>query len=372
MLFDLGLDDRRVKSPNRHDRHVAGPIPAAVEIDQALDRSVFDDLGQTDRRALGVERVAEYEREQIVLQARTESLAEPPFLQDHAALKVHFLGVEGDCVGPVAQDLECGLDDFGIVGRDLDPVEGAVKTGLGVDVGPERAADRFKVLNDLLPGETLGAIEGHVLDEVRQSALVVFFQQRAGLDHQRDLGAVAGLGVLPDVVAQAVGQGSANDFGVKRQRRTGFGFWVRFGFGSRGRRGLGLGFGRFFVGCRIDGFGRLRGGRRRGSGRRRRGSGGRWFFGLTQIAGDQPGQDEGEQQPRQDTPHTSTGPLEFKIAVCSYWLLRNLGRSDHRLAATAVDPPISNRSGPCRPFPRPVRLACCARRSVAAVRCRWC
>ena len=39
-------------------------------------------------------------------------------------------------------------------------------------------------------GKVLGAVERHVLDEVRQPALVVVFENRAGVDDQPQLGAL--------------------------------------------------------------------------------------------------------------------------------------------------------------------------------------
>ena len=51
--------------------------------------------------------------------------------------------------------------------------------------------------------EVLGAVEGHVLGEVREALLVVFFQDRAGLDDEAELGALLGLLVGAHVVAAA-------------------------------------------------------------------------------------------------------------------------------------------------------------------------
>ena len=39
-------------------------------------------------------------------------------------------------------------------------------------------------------GKWLGAVEGHVLDEMGQALLVIVFQNRAGLDHQPQLRAL--------------------------------------------------------------------------------------------------------------------------------------------------------------------------------------
>ena len=54
--------------------------------------------------------------------------------------------------------------------------------------------------------KALRAVERHVLDEVREPALVVFFHQRAGVDDEPELGAALGFLVGPHVVADAVRQ----------------------------------------------------------------------------------------------------------------------------------------------------------------------
>ena len=113
--------------------------------------------------AAGVERGAEEEVEPVLLEARVESLVEAPLLQHHATLKLDFYRVERYRVGPVAKNLEGGLGDFGIVGRNFQKVQGVVEAGLGVKVGAEGAADGLEVFDDLLLGEALGAVEGHVL-----------------------------------------------------------------------------------------------------------------------------------------------------------------------------------------------------------------
>ena len=57
---------------------------------------------------------------------------------------------------------------------------------------------------DVLLREVQRAVEAHVLDEMRQPALVVVFEHRAGVDDEPQFGAALRLRVRADVVAQAV------------------------------------------------------------------------------------------------------------------------------------------------------------------------
>ena len=185
MLPDLRLDQLGIEVAHCDDRHQVGPVPALVVVPETLHRGRFDHLGQAYRVAVGVARGAEQLREQVVPEARGEPLAQPPLLQDDVAFQLHLVRVEADRVGPVAEDLERGLENLGIVGRNLQEVQGVVEPCPGIQVRAEGAADRLEVVNDLLLCEALGAVERHVLYEVRQPALVLFFEDGACPQHQR-------------------------------------------------------------------------------------------------------------------------------------------------------------------------------------------
>ncbi len=65
-------------------------------------------------------------------------------------------------------------------------------------------------------GKCSRAFELHVLDEMRQSLLVVVFQHRTGLDDEPQFGAAAGFAVGAHVIAQAVGQRADDDLRIDR------------------------------------------------------------------------------------------------------------------------------------------------------------
>ena len=60
------------------------------------------------------------------------------------------------------------------------------------------------------------AVEGQVLDDVGQAALVLVLEDRAGVDDQAQLGPVLRLPVLADPVAEAVRELADRDPGVDR------------------------------------------------------------------------------------------------------------------------------------------------------------
>ena len=81
--------------------------------------------------------------------------------------------------------VECGQDvgddvegERGVLLQHLRVVGGLLARGVGVDV----AADRLDLLGDLRGGAAFGALEGHVLEEMRDAVLGLRLVARAGGD----------------------------------------------------------------------------------------------------------------------------------------------------------------------------------------------
>ena len=184
VLLHLRFDDRGIEVADGDDGHEIGSVPALVEGVELGDGRVLDDVDQANGTALGIAGVAEQSQVDAIAPAGVEALAEAPLLQHHASLQLDLLRIETDGVGPVAEDLEGRLEDLRITGGDLEEVDGRVVRGIRVQVGPEAAADRLEVFDDLVLGEALGAVEGHVLDEVGEAALLLLLQDGTGLDHE--------------------------------------------------------------------------------------------------------------------------------------------------------------------------------------------
>ena len=119
------------------------------------------------------------------------------------------------------------LEDLRLVGRHLQHVDRLVEARVRVQARPEPHADRLHERHDLLLREVLRAVERHVLDEVRQARLVVVFEDRAGVDDEPELGALLRLLVGPDVVLEAVLEGSDRDLRIGRDGRAERQRWAR-------------------------------------------------------------------------------------------------------------------------------------------------
>jgi hypothetical protein len=145
-------------------------------------------------------------------------------------------------VRPVLEHQQRPVDDGRILGRNLQLEDGLVKAGVGVDVRAEAHADRLHEPDDPLIREVGGAVERHVLDEVGEPALVVVLEDRAGADHEPELGAVAWRPVGAHVITKAIRQRADRDPRVGRYR-------------LRERRGGGAGRDRELPGCAEPGRG---------------------------------------------------------------------------------------------------------------------
>ena len=77
----------------------------------------------------------------------------------------------------------------GLLVGNLQLVDGLVEARVRVHVRAEPHAERLHEVGDVLLREVPGAVEGHVLDEVGEPALVVVFEDRARLDDEPKFGA---------------------------------------------------------------------------------------------------------------------------------------------------------------------------------------
>ena len=201
VLLDLGFDQLGIEVAHGDNSHQIGPVPALVEILQALGGGVLDNFREADGAPFGVLRVAKNYLEQVVSEAGVEALSQTPFLQDNAPFQLHLIGFEGYGVGPVAENLKGLFGNLGVVGWNFQQEDGGIEGCISVYVGAEFTAYGLQVFDDLLLGESFGAIEGHVFNEVGQTALVLLLVDGAGSYDEGELDPVARFLVVPDVVA---------------------------------------------------------------------------------------------------------------------------------------------------------------------------
>ena len=222
-LRKIGLDQRlgvgRLKVTDHHHGHQVGAIPVFVKALHGLELETLECLLGANRQALGVLGTAEYLGEQDLVHAVLGALAQAQFFQHDAALSVDIGVRQTDAASPIGQHEKALFHGLALVGRQRQDVDGLVEAGVGIQIGAKLQSNRLQVRDQLVLLEVRRAIEGHVLDKVRQAALVIVFQHRARLDHQAQLQTLLGARVFLYVVGQAVGQLTHLDLRPKR-------YWV--------------------------------------------------------------------------------------------------------------------------------------------------
>jgi hypothetical protein len=163
--------------------------------------------------------------------------ARAPFLDHDPTLLLHLGRVERDRMCPVLEDLERRVDDGRLVRRYTQHVHGLIEGRVRVEMRAKPHADPLDEVHELLLLEAARPVERHVLDEVREPALVIPLEHRAGVHGQPQLGALLGARVLTDVVAHAVRQPADHELRVDRKSARGVGERRRNRGGSAPRLG---------------------------------------------------------------------------------------------------------------------------------------
>ena len=141
------------------------------------------------------------------------------FLQDHGALAVELVRVEGRVLQDVGENVE---RERHVLLQHLRVIGGALARGIGV----EMAADRLDLLGDRAGAAPLGALEGHVLEEMRDAVDLGRLVAGADIDPDAERDGVDGVDAVggdPQAVRQGGERGRSCRPRLGRARRA----WAR-------------------------------------------------------------------------------------------------------------------------------------------------
>ena len=126
-------------------------------------------------------------------------------LDDDAAFLVDLHGIVVDKVCIVAQDHQTRINDRrALDGNVVEHVLGFLEAGGGVHVPAEFGADGTEIVQDAFVGEMRGAVEAHVLQEMRETVLVGGFLDGAHIGGKVELRPALGELVVADVIGKSV------------------------------------------------------------------------------------------------------------------------------------------------------------------------
>ena len=215
---DVGLDRIDIDVAHHDHRHDVRPVPVLVEAAQRLVGHRLDGLDLADRRAPLETGAGGQQLPVHVEDAAAETLVSlSPLLEHHADLGLDLDRVDGRLRRPLPQHAHGAVEQFTVVGRHRQLVHGLVVGGVGVDVGPELAAERLEDADELVGRVGRGAVEQHVLEEVGHTRLILVFGRRPGVHCEPQLGPAAWRGVAADEVGEPVVEDAGADLVVERQ-----------------------------------------------------------------------------------------------------------------------------------------------------------
>ena len=118
------------------------------------------------------------------------------------------------------KDQETGVDEVLIRRRGVhDLIDSLVDGGVGIEVGAKFHTILLQVVDHTLAGEVLATLEGHVLEEVSETALIVLFEDAADALGDVEVGSLLRLLVVTDDVGEPVVELAHPHVLVDRQRR---------------------------------------------------------------------------------------------------------------------------------------------------------
>ena len=199
-------------------------IPLVVIVTQVLIGEVVNDIHRADGHAVFIFCPLIDDGQDIFLHALHghSRTAGAPLLVDDAALLVNLLIFEQQVVAPVMQYQQAGVDDsLAHEGCRTDVIDRLVNRGVGIEVGTKLHADALTPGHDarftVLAGEMLGAVKGHVLQEVGQPSLAGLLKDGTDTLCDVEVGKTGLLGIVPDVIGHAILEGTLSDARVLRQ-----------------------------------------------------------------------------------------------------------------------------------------------------------
>ena len=176
-----------------------------VVVAQRLICEIIDDRGVADDVTLRVLGTRVHLRVHLFPYTTARRATRTPFFEDDAALRIDLFVQKEQTAAPVVHDEERRIHDSCAVRRYIrEAIDGLVDGGIGVDVSTEVHTHGLKIIDDAFAREMLGAVEGHMLQKMRQTILVILFEDSTNSLCDMELCALFGLFVMTDIIGQSV------------------------------------------------------------------------------------------------------------------------------------------------------------------------
>ena len=195
-------------------------IPLLVVSAEEVGFKVVDDFHQTNRHAIAIFAAGIEFGQTAFENAHHSTRAHAPFFVNYATFLLNLFLFEQQTARPVCQDEQTRVDVASLHRNIVDVVNCLVSRSISVEVFSKLHTNAFAVFDELsVFGKVLRTIEGHMFEEVRQTALVVVFLHRTHLLRNVEVHLSFWFLVVADVVGQSVGEFADAHLFVHRERR---------------------------------------------------------------------------------------------------------------------------------------------------------
>ena len=155
-----------------------------VKVEQPRAVGGGNRLFGSDRIAVCVQRAGKQSVCHCPVRAHSSGIAQPLLFKDDAAFFFGLFLIQSDMKSPFLKNVDGFIQQMRFIGRNLKFVNRFVVGGVSVELRTESDAHRFKKGDQLLSFITAGAVKRHVLQKMRQSALIIPFVAAAGFNGQ--------------------------------------------------------------------------------------------------------------------------------------------------------------------------------------------
>ncbi len=211
---DFDFHGGGVDIAHHHQRRPIGPVIGPVVIMDKLHGGIADDVGFADRGAHGRTPAGEPRIHDSELRAILRRVAQPLLRQNDAAFAIEGAGIEGQLARRLAHQHQARRNRVGIDLGQIELIDSFVIRGMGVDVRPIGQALALQDADHLPFGDIRRTLEGHVLEKMRQTLLVVVFVERTGANAKTDRCLSGRRGIAHDRKPHSIGERAEMDIGV--------------------------------------------------------------------------------------------------------------------------------------------------------------
>ena len=205
--FQFAFDNIHIDVAHNDNGLQIGTIPSFVESLQFFCGESFQTLFCTNDIGGGIFRTLVKITPSLFHHTPTSIATRTPFFDDNTSFLIDFGRIVGNKSRVIVQNEQRSIDDTFTDGRNVvEHIHGLFHAGGSIDVASEFSTYALEIIQHHFAGQILGAVQGHVFQEVSQTILRRAFLNGAHVGKQVILSSVGRFLIVTDVVSQSIVQ----------------------------------------------------------------------------------------------------------------------------------------------------------------------